>query len=472
MNANLLNANRYSDSIFRLFFYLIIHHSVFRMFFPAASMKCVPLHVYFSVCCLLPCAICTAQQNREIITYARGIIDTLCSPNMHGRGYINKGDSIAADYIKKKFEEYKLKSFGTNYYQNFYISVNVIKNINRFIWGDLKDLTPGKNYQVLSFSSSAISWNLPSKIVWIDSTTFYSKKRFQKFIRQKNLSDKYVVVNIKQINEETIAAAFNNVSFRGLVFLEYNKLTSNVSSYCYQFPAIEILITDSINVSVLSKNKFIDMSFDTEYIPMYKSQNVIGYIPGTQYPDSFIVFSAHYDHLGRMGKNVYFPGANDNASGCAMLLNLAKYYSENPQRYSIAFFAFGAEEIGLLGSKYYVEHPLFPLKQIKFLINMDILGTGDEGITVVNGTEHKNEFEQLLKINEEKKLLPQIKIRGKAANSDHYFFSQTGVKSFFIYTLGGIKAYHDIYDRPQTLPLTKFEEIYKLLIEFSEYLQK
>jgi Zn-dependent M28 family amino/carboxypeptidase len=133
--------------------------------------------------------------------------------------------------------------------------------------------------------------------------------------------------------------------------------------------------------------------------------------------------------------------------------------------------AFGAEEVGLIGSKYYVEHPLFPLSKIKFLINLDIVGTGDEGITVVNATEHKKEFEQLLKINEEKKLFPQIKPRGKFANSDHYFFSEKGVKSFFIYTMGGIKAYHDIYDKPQTLPLTKFEELYHLLLQFTDYLQ-
>ena len=102
---------------------------------------------------------------------------------------------------------------------------------------------------------------------------------------------------------------------------------------------------------------------------------------------------------------------------------------------------------------------------------MDIMGTGDEGIKVVNATEHKKEFDQLVKINSEKNLLPLVSPRGKAANSDHYFFEEAGVKTFFIYTLGGIKAYHDIYDRPETLPLTKFVEVYKLLLEFTDYLQ-
>jgi len=77
----------------------------------------------------------------------------------------------------------------------------------------------------------------------------------------------------------------------------------------------------------------------------------------------------------------------------------------------------------------------------------------------------------LVKINSEKDLLPSVQPRSKAANSDHYFFEEAGVKTFFIYTLGGIKAYHDIYDRPETLPLTKFSELYNLLLNFSERLQ-
>ena len=172
------------------------------------------------------------------------------------------------------------------------------------------------------------------------------------------------------------------------------------------------------------------------------------------------------------GKRCYFPGANDNASGCAMLLNLAKYYSLHPPEYSVVFMAFGAEEVGLIGSKYYIEHQLFNIKQIKFLINFDIVGTGDEGIKVVNATEHKKEFDELVKINEEKKYLLSVQPRGKAHISDHYFFEEAGVKTFYIYTLGGIKAYHDIYDRPETLPLTKFKELYKLVIDFSDTLQK
>ena len=167
-----------------------------------------------------------------------------------------------------------------------------------------------------------------------------------------------------------------------------------------------------------------------------------------------------------MGHDVYFPGANDNASGVAMLLYMAKYFSENQPKYSIVFMAFGAEEAGILGSKYYVEHPLFPLKDIRFVVNCDIMGTGDQGVTVVNGTVHKKEFKKLAVLNLENKYVEKVQVRGRASNSDHYWFSQRQIPAVFIYTMGGITAYHDVFDKSETLPLTDFSDLSKLLIGF------
>ena len=114
----------------------------------------------------------------------------------------------------------------------------------------------------------------------------------------------------------------------------------------------------------------------------------------------------------------------------------------------------------------YVQKPIFPLSEIEFLINLDILGTGDEGITVVNGAVHTKKFEALKGINEQRGYLKQVKKRGKAAISDHYPFSEAGVPCFYIYTMGGIKAYHDVYDVPETLPLTEFKGVFQLLTDF------
>ena len=415
----------------------------------------------------------------EILKYAHQVVDTLASPSMHGRGYVNKGDSIAAEYIKNEFTKDKLKPFGVNYFQRLFFSVNTFPTeIELTI--DHNKLIPGKDFIIKSNSPSASVLAQKdframdiSKIKIYKETDISSEKKYKR-ISKKNFYGTAIIFNGCNVKDkrkfQNSISYITNKQAGGSYFLFTNeKLTWEISQNQNNVPLVECTCKDSAHIGDF---KTIAFHIRAELILKHESQNIIGYIPGSQYPDSFIVFSAHYDHLGQMGKDVYFPGANDNASGCAMLLNLAKYYSQHPPKYSIAFMAFGGEEVGLLGSKYYVEHPLFPLKQIKFLVNMDIMGTGDEGIKVVNATEHKKEFDELVKINTEKNLLPSVQPRGKAANSDHYFFEEAGVKTFFIYTLGGIKAYHDIYDRPETLPLTKFEEAYKLLIDFSDYLQK
>ena len=198
------------------------------------------------------------------------------------------------------------------------------------------------------------------------------------------------------------------------------------------------------------------------------TENVLGFIEGTDRKDEVIVITAHYDHLGGMGPNTYFPGANDNASGVAMLLDLAKHYAKHPAKYSIAFIAFAAEEAGLLGSKYFTENPLIPLENIRFLWNLDLLGNGDAGATVVNATIHPKAFALLNNINHQQKYLTKITARGKAANSDHYFFSEKGVPAFFLYTQGGSSAYHDVDDMAKNLPLTAYENLFKLFIDFNK----
>ena len=191
---------------------------------------------------------------------------------------------------------------------------------------------------------------------------------------------------------------------------------------------------------------------------------------GTGNSQKYLVVTAHYDHLGRMGSETVFPGANDNASGVAQMLALAAYFAKNPLKKNILFVAFTGEEAGLLGSKYFVNNPPVPLDSIDFVLNLDLSGTGDEGITVVNATLYPEIFDQLVNLNAEENYVSNVKKRGPAANSDHYFFTEKGVPAFFIYTLGGIKAFHDVYDKRETLPLDEAADLQQLYIRFFKYL--
>ena len=130
------------------------------------------------------------------------------------------------------------------------------------------------------------------------------------------------------------------------------------------------------------------------------------------------------------------------------------------------FVAFAGEEAGLVGSEWFaVDRPL-ELSKIKLMLNLDILGTGDDGITVVNATAQSKLFDQLVALNGKRQLLPQVKARGPACNSDHCPFVKRNVPALFIYTMGGVAAYHDVLDREETLPLTEFPDLYALLKEY------
>lgn len=246
-----------------------------------------------------------------------------------------------------------------------------------------------------------------------------------------------------------------------------DKLTWSISDRQENFTFVDV-----DKKSVPDKPSSILINIENKFISSFSASNVCGYVKGTTKPDSLLVITAHYDHLGGMGRTTYFPGANDDASGIALLLSLARHYAGHPPTYSVAFVCFAGEEAGLVGSKYFSENPLFPLGKVRFLLNIDLVGTGEEGITVVNGTIFREEYRILNEINDREKYFVKIKSRGKAANSDHYWFTEKGVPSFFIYALGGIKAYHDVYDKAFTLPLTEFEDLFKLVVGFNGRLMK
>lgn len=109
------------------------------------------------------------------------------------------------------------------------------------------------------------------------------------------------------------------------------------------------------------------------------TSNIAGYIKGSEKPDECIIVSAHYDHLQPKAE-YYFPGADDNASGVAGMFEMIRAFNHSgliPKR-SILFIAFSAEEYGIIGSKFYVDHPLFPLSQTKVCVNLDMIGRNDE----------------------------------------------------------------------------------------------
>ena len=392
----------------------------------------------------------------------RQTISMLCSPEYAGRGYVEDGRVLAANFIAAEFQKIGLQPFKNKYQQTFTLPVQTFPGACLFVLGS-DTLKPGIDYLVHPGSAGVA---LPSsyQLVYCNTSTLYRSVNAFKPCPK----DRMLVVQTTGFGGDTnkvLQARLQELQqFAATTELTTNKLTWSVSQEAKPYPAFQVVTT-----AFASKPQSAFIHLTTLFEPKFTSSNVIGYLPAAQKAKQkpYLVVTAHYDHLGKMGKDTYFPGANENASGVGMLLYLAQELSrQRDSNFNYVFIAFGAEEAGLVGSHYFVEHPLFDLKQIRFLLNTDIMGSGEEGITVVNATLFKSEFDKLKELNTEANYLPQIKSRGPAANSDHYFFTESGVPAFFVYTMGPNKHYHDIADTAEELSYAAFEPLAQLLLSF------
>ncbi len=401
------------------------------------------------------------------LQYAKKIVKKLSSKNMQGRGYVKNGDLKAAKYIAKEFKKNKLIALEKDYFQHFEISVNTQPKKLEIIFNDSLKIIPGVDF-LINPASPSLSGEFQT--ILIKTEELLNGDLLINKLKEANgkaiLIDTYSTSKLSKSDKNKISNTLDFLSYSPenpavATFIFTNKkLTWSASSF--QSENTCFTVNKKLELKKITK---ININTESVFYKNYKTQNIVGFLKGTQSTDSTIVITAHYDHLGKMGKNTLFPGANDNASGIALLLDLAKHYSNKKHlpKYNLLFIAFGAEEIGLLGSKFYTENPILPLPKIKFMLNFDLAGTGDDGIKVVNSTQFTTEFNMLKKLNKQNSLLPLVSPRAPACNSDHCYFYQKGVPVFYIYTLGGISAYHDIYDQYKTLPFTKFENYSSLI---------
>ncbi|WP_436716246.1 M28 family peptidase [Roseiconus lacunae] len=185
------------------------------------------------------------------------------------------------------------------------------------------------------------------------------------------------------------------------------------------------------------------------------SDNVIGQIRGKgSLSDQTVVIGGHYDHVGMGGFGSLAPGtiavhngADDNASGTAAMLACAKRLVERLSRVdnhrNVVFIAFTGEERGLLGSQYYVEHPVYPIEQTVAMINFDMVGRIRDNELTVYGTGSASEFEGLVDEANQDFSFDLYKVASGYGPSDHQSFYRAGVPVLFFFT-----GLHNDYHRP------------------------
>lgn len=446
----------------------------------AKHQKFFQILIFFAIWQVLGTTFIQAQSpssTDDLAQTVRSDAKTLSSAEMFGRGYQNDGHLLAARFIAQRFESIGLEpvpqkeGVESPYFQPFRISLNLVEGPQVLSLNN-KTLTIGEEYIINARSKRADFYNSKVKDLGFGMPEKFNKSLkgyvviFRSGLPEKIANDPVLKKKYASVAGDDVKIDFATKMQAEAVIIIKNKLTASLSNMPADIPIIEVLET------AIPKKKIKKCSMKIETgVRSITSQNVVGMVRGSTFPDSVVIVSAHYDHLGRQGEAIFY-GGNDNASGTATLISLASYFAkpENKPKCTMLFVAFSGEEAGLLGSRHYVERdPLIPLANTKFILNLDLMANGDEGITAVAGLDYPTDFEQLQAINTKLNAVPQVKGRGNAPNSDHYFFVKNGVKGMFIYTLGGPPHYHDVNDTYEAMVFPKINELQKLLSEFLKW---
>lgn len=349
--------------------------------------------------------------------YVRSIIRGLSADNMYGRGASYKGDSLAAAFLANEMHRLGVLPLAVDYLQHY--TYNCYSNegpVSLRINGN--DLEPYTQFRVCP------------------TARYATPERLAKASFKKQMKDGTWLIGVKQLDT-------------------YSPI---VGAERHDPVCVEVLDT------LLPKRvKKVEMDIPLQYRANYRSQNVVGYVRGVI--DTMIVFTAHYDHCGTMGDGVVFPGAHDNASGTAAVMDLARMAAMQKPYYTMVFMLFSGEESGLKGSKYAAEHPLIDFGKVKLLCNIDMFCGGDEGLMVFNANDDRTKpfFEQLQQLNQESHAAAEIRPRDNSSNSDHYWFSKY-CPAIFLLTMGQpYGGYHDPADTCEACGLGHYHDFMQMI---------
>ncbi|MDB5035371.1 MAG: family metallo-hydrolase [Chlorobi bacterium] len=402
---------------------------------------------------------------------AKADVAYLTSPELGGRGYSDGGDLKAASYIRDQFTKLGLEGLSEGYFQNFEVQMNALVG-PPMLKVNGKALVLGKDYLPDEGSGTGdIDGTL--KVVTVGSGLVVPEKGIDDY-KGKTVKDAVVLLDLrvpdkvqKDKSIDPVLWGHDNriaiAASRGA-----RMVITLVDQLSYgEYGRVTVIPVFKVFRKTFPKNVKTISAYIATSIRPFITQNVVAKLRGTSYPDSMIILTAHYDHLGSLGDNVYFPGANDNASGVAMLLGMARYFKAHPLKYSIVFIAFSGEEMGLLGSHYFVGDPLVDLGKARFLLNMDMTASGKEGVMAVGGVDFPSEF-ALLKAVTDSLGVKDLRKRENAPNSDQFYFIRNGMRGFYIYPFTGLQPYHRVEDRPATLQwdvYTRLDAIFRGFLE-------
>ena len=406
--------------------------------------------------------LCPSVMAAQDLAHYKRIVKVLSSAKYQGRGYAKGGANKAGKYLQKAYQKAGADEVTL---QPFTLNINTFCG-KMEMWADGKRLQAGVDFSMREYSPG-VHGEFP--VYHVDTLNFDADRMYAD-LQKPEYANALVCCDFwfsyrhkKDFSRLQKAGECNNA---GLLQIWTSPLVKFYKAYGEKVVDKPIVW---VTPEAIEGVKRVRLDVDNLFLKDYECFNVIAKVEGERH-DSCYVFTAHYDHLGNLGKKVFYAGANDNASGSAAIVTLAAYYAKNRPPYDMYFLAFSGEDANLRGSNWYVGHPVVPLEQIKYLFNIDMIGDNNPVQYCEVSDEGMRGFSLIEKINAEQHYFQSINRGELAANSDHYPFATRHVPCIFLENEEGdaFQYYHTIYDTYKTVRFDSFEPVFRLVRDFIE----
>lgn len=398
-------------------------------------------------------------------------VEALAAPEFGGRQPGTEGSLAAGQYIADKFREFGLQPAGTDgYFQPFTVPFAEITGVPTFVF----TTTTGAVYDDFVYREDfAFAWGgyagggeADGRVVWVNEcrpedfrgVDVAGQIAFCRFAPQDDVyrqALEHGAVGLILLTED--AGRVDKIR----AYRQPNYLPQSLPTLIVLPQVAEALLTDSgytlDDLSLLYRPVELNVWAHFEVFlnepGEAEARNVLGVLPGRDpnLRDKVVILGAHYDHLGRDANGDIYSGANDNASGVAALLEIARTWQVAgfvPDA-TVLFAAWDAEEQGLLGAQYYVENPRYPLTATVAMIQLDMVGLASEGILTLDGIN--NAVGQQLQASAALFGVEtgEVSFQG---GSDHAAFLRANVPAaLLIWDNADVPYYHTPQDVPNTL---------------------
>jgi hypothetical protein len=438
----------------------------------------------------------TGETNTEAVSLGKeniqqenlmNIIKELTSEQYRGRLTGTKENRMAAQYIADYFKKIGLDNpKGLDMYMQTYVQPSAVlsdKPVLQIIDND------GKVINDFSYPDNFVLRRLSSDINTLDMEVPMCLIENPEMLRLYNneLTEKALLLPWKHydlLNGQNNPADFAEMFGASLVISEFD-LSENDLGYNYLKirPLFESWMTskdykpfifvDSGTFSKLEEGtksgKKLKFSCNSEVNLHNTATNVIGLIPGSdpELKDNHIIIGAHFDHLGDNMNGSYNPGALDNASGTAVMMELARIIKESktPPKQSILFIALNGEESGLCGARYYCKNPVSPLEKA-VMINLDMVGSAAKVPLTIAIASSKSDDSLRDDLTEYADNLGISYIKEYEGASDHAAFDNFGVPAVCLINMDLAYGYHSPHDTIKAVDGARVQEIAGLVLEY------